>query len=236
MRPIALMAANFLRQRRWPVLLLFGWILLTAGLAGDFGRGRPSEQDVLFHAQQQSIYICIFSAFLAADALQSERKSRRILMVLAKAVSRGDYLLAVLAGTGVLAAGYALLSALCSIWLGAHAMLPSGGVWELLPLVIAGAIISASVAIFLSTFLNPYFATACTLAIFFAPILIHAQRHAWWVWLPGFPMMAQFLRFSFRPDWTANWVTILTALLESALFWALAAAIFNRKDIAIPIE
>ena len=40
MKGIALMSANFLRQRRWPVLLFFVWILLTAALAGDFGRGR----------------------------------------------------------------------------------------------------------------------------------------------------------------------------------------------------
>ncbi len=230
------MAANFLRQRRWPILLLFGWILLTAALTGDFGRGRPADQDVVFHAQQQAIYICVFSAFLAADALHTERKSRRILLVLAKAVSRAEYLLAVLAGTSALAAVYALLSALCGIWLAARTMLPNAGVWALLPLVIAGAMISASVAVFLSTFLNPYFATACTLAIFCAPILFHAQRHAWSVWLPGFPLLVQFLRFGFRPDWTLNWMAVVAAVLESIAFWALAAAIFQRRDIAVPVE
>jgi len=231
-----MMAANFLRQRRWPVLLLFAWILLTAALAGDFGRSRPVEQDVVFHAQHQSIYICIFSAFLAADALQTERKSRRILLLLAKAVSRAEYLLAVLAGTTTLAVGYALLSALCSIWLTTRSTLPSAGVWELLLLVIVGAMISASVAVFLSTIINPYFATAFTLMIFCAPIMFHAQRHAWWVWLPGFPLLVQFLRFSFRPDWSPNWTAVVATVLESILFWLAAAAIFERKDIAVPLE
>jgi ABC-type transport system involved in multi-copper enzyme maturation permease subunit len=236
MKPIAVMAANFLRQRRWPVLLLFAWILLTAALAGNFGRGRPAESDIVFDAQHQSIYICIFSAFLAADALHSERKSRRILLLLAKAVSRAEYLLAVLAGTVVLAAAYALLSALCSIWLSARSMLPSAAAWELLPLVVAAAMISASLAVFLSTVLNPYFATACTLAIFAAPIVLHAQRHAAWVWLPGFPFLVQFLRFSFRPEWSPNWMSILAAVVESTVFWLLAAAIFGRRDIAVPVE
>ncbi len=231
-----MMAVNFLRQRRWPVLLLFGWILLTAALAGDFGRGRPAEQDVVFHAQHQSIYICIFSAFLAADALQAERKSRRILLLLAKAVSRAEYLLAVLAGTTTLAVAYALLSAMCSVWLTARTMVPSAGVLELVPLVVAGAMISASMAVFLSTILNPYFATACTLAIFAAPIAVQAQHHAGWVWLPGFPLLVQFVRFNFHGNWSPNWMTLVTAVLESIVLWMAAAAIFERKDIAVPLE
>jgi hypothetical protein len=236
MRAIAMMAGNFLRQRRWPVLLLLGWIVLTAALAGDFGRGRPVLEDIVFHAQHQSIYICIFSAFLAADALQTERKSRRILLLLAKAVSRAEYLLAVLAATTTLAVVYAILSALCSTWLTARSMLPSGNVWGLLVLVIAGAMISSSVAVFLSTFINPYFATAVTLAIFSAPIAVHAQRHVWGVWLPGFPVLVQFLRFSFSPNWSPNWTVVFASVVESILFWLAATAIFERKDIAVPVE
>ena len=236
MRAIALMAANFLRQRRWPVLLLFLWILLMTALAGDFGRSRPAVDDITFHTQQQAIYICIFSAFLAADALHTERKSRRILLVLAKGVSRAEYLLAVVMGTSFLAGLYALFSTLCSLWLTAHAMVPGAQTWTVLPMVIAGAMISASVAVFLSTFLNPYFATACTLAIFSAPILVHAQRHAGWIWLPGFPLLVQFFRFGFHSGWTPNWMAVVTAVVESFAFWALASVIFARRDIAIPVE
>ena len=230
-----MMGANFLRQRHWPVLLLFVWILLTAWLASGIS-GRPDAGDVVFHAQQQSIYICIFSAFLAADALHTERKSRRILLLLAKAVSRADYLLAVIAGTATIAAAYALSSAVCTTWLSARAALPNGAIWALLPLVVAGAMLSASVAVFLSTFLNPYFATACTLVLFCAPIPFHVQSRAWSVWLPGFPLLVQFLRFSFRPEWTLSWMAVLASLVESVVFWLLASAIFERRDVAVPVE
>jgi len=218
------------------VLLLFAWILVTAALTGDFGRGRPTEGDIVFHVQQQAIYICVFSAFLAADAMHTERKSRRILLLLAKAVSRGEYLLAVIAGTAAMAFAYTIASVLCTIWLTARTMLPSGAVWQLLPLVVAGAMISASVAVFLSTFLNPYFATACTLALFCAPILFHGQRHAGWVWLPGFPMLVQFLRFSFHGNWSPIWMSVAAALVESFVFWLVAAAIFQYRDVAVPLE
>jgi hypothetical protein len=230
------MAANFLRQRFWPILLLFLYILLTAAVAGNFGRGRPIEQDIVFHAQQQSLYICIFSAFLAADAMHTERKSRRILLLLAKAVSRAEYLLAVILGTTALAVCYGVSSAWCTVWLTGRASLPSTGVWGLLPAVIAGAMIAASIAVFLSTFLNPYFATGCTLVIFCAPVPFHVQHKVWSVWLPGFPLLVQYLRFSVRPGWAPNWIAFVAAVLESIVFWALASTIFERRDVAIPVE
>ena len=236
MRAALLIAANFLRQHRWPVLLLFAWIVLTAGATGDFGRSRPVNVDVYFYFQQQAIFICIFSAFLAADAIHSERKSRRILLLLSKAISRGEYLLAVMAATWATAIAYAILSAVCGVWLTAHAMLPSAGLWPLFTLVIAGALVSASVAMFFSTFLNPYLATGCTLALFSIPAAWHAARHAGAVWWPGFSLLLQFLTFTLRPDWAPRWSTAAAALLESAIFWGLAAVIFERRDIAVPVE
>ena len=125
MKPVLLIAANFLREHRWPVLILFAWIVLTALAAGGFGRDRVAPDDVVFYVQQQAVYICVFSAFLAAGAIHNERKSRRILLVLSKAMSRGQYLLAVILGTWAVALAYALLFGLCGIWLTARAALPS---------------------------------------------------------------------------------------------------------------
>src|SRR5215467_12168092 len=126
MRAILLIAANFLREHRWPVLILFAWILLTAFGAAGFGRDRVVPDDVVFYVQQQAVYICIFSAFLAADAIHNERKSRRILLVLSKAISRGEYLLAIIVGSAAIAIAYAFVFGLCGVWLTARAALPSG--------------------------------------------------------------------------------------------------------------
>ena len=236
MRPVALIAANFLREHRWPVLILFAWIFLTAAAAGDFGKGRPVPDDVIFYCQQQAIYICVFSAFLAADAIHNERKSRRILLVLSKAISRRDYLLAVIVGTCTMAVAYALVFGVCGIWLTARAELPSGQLWSLVILTIAGSVIAATVAMFFSTFLNPYVATGVTLLFFCAPAAIHAQRHAWSVFLPGLPILAEVMNFSFRPDWLLRWALPVIAVSEAVFFWLIAAAVFNRRDIAVPVE
>jgi len=235
-RALAVIGANFVRQHRWPVVLLFAWIILTAATAGSFGQGRPAISDVVFHSQQQSIYICIFSAFLAADALHSERKSRRILLLLSKAVSRAEYLLAVVAAVLALAILYALLSAVCGVWLCRHAGLPSGEMWTLCVLVIAAALISSTLTMFFATFLNPYIATTLALTLFCAPIVIHAHRYPWAVWLPGFSLFVQFLKFGFNGDWTPNWMSAVAALVQSVVFWMAGALVFDRRDIAVPLE
>jgi len=236
MKPVLLIAANFLREHRWPVLILFAWIMLTALAAGGFGRDRVAPDDVIFYVQQQAVYICVFSAFLAADAIHNERKSRRILLVLSKAVSRGEYLLAVILGTCAMAFAYALVFGLCGVWLTARAAVSDVGLWSMVVLVMAGSVIAATVAMFFSTFLNPYFATALTLLLFCAPGLIHVQRHPWAVWLPGLPILLDVLRFNLRSEWTVNWTAVTLAIVQAVIFWALAAAIFNRRDIAIPVE
>jgi ABC-type transport system involved in multi-copper enzyme maturation permease subunit len=235
-RQESLIAANFLREHRWPLLILFAWIFFVAAATGDFGRSRPVSEDVVFYCQQQAMYICVFSAFLAADAIHNERKSRRILLVLSKAISRGRYLLAVILGTCVMAVAYALVFALCGIWLTARAALPNGQLWSIVILVIAGSAVAATVAMFFSTYLNPYVATAMTVLLFCAPGVFRVQRHAWSIWLPGLPILSDLLRFSFRADWTFNWLAAGIALLQSVLFWILAAAVFNRRDIAVPVE
>lgn len=236
MRAVALIGANFLREHRWPVLILFAWIVFVAAASGDFGRSRPVNEDVIFYCQQQALYICVFSAFLAADAIHNERKSRRILLVLSKAVSRGKYLLAVILGTSTMSVAYAIVFGLCGVWLTAKAELPSGQLWSVVILVVAGSLIAGTVAMFFSTFLNPYVATAVTVLLFCAPGVFRVQRHAWSIWLPGLPILANLLRFSFRSDWMPNWYAAVLAVLEAVLFWMLAAAVFDRRDIAVPVE
>jgi ABC-type transport system involved in multi-copper enzyme maturation permease subunit len=235
-KAVLLIAANFLREHRWPVIILFAWIVLTALAAGGFGRNRVVADDVVFYVQQQAVYICVFSAFLAAGAIHNERKSRRILLVLSKAISRGQYLLAVILGTWAVSFAYALLFGLCGVWLTARATLPSGGVWSIATLVIAGSLIAATVAMFFSTFLNPYVATALALGLFCAPGMLHAQRHSWFLLLPGLPILLEVVRFNLRSEWGVNWIVIGIAILQSAFFWLIAAAVFDRRDIAVPVE
>jgi hypothetical protein len=235
-KPILLLAANFLREHRWPVRILFVWIVLMALISADFGRGRPAPDDILGYIITQAIFICVFSAFLAADAIYNDRKTRRILLVLSKAVTRAQYLLAPVLGTGAAAVAYALIFGVCCMWLDDRAVLPRTGLWGVVLLVIAVSILAATATLFFSTWTNPYIAVAATVTLFAAPGVFHAQRHHWFVWLPGFPLLWQIVDFKIGSGWALHWNSIILALAQSALFWLMAVAIFNRRDLAVAVE
>ena len=236
MRTIFPLAANFLREHRWPVLLLFGWIILLALASADLGRPRALPDDVDFYLVQQAIFISVFSAFLAADAINNDRKSKRILLVLSKAITRGEYLLAPVLGTVAAAIAYSVFYWICSMWLTDRAALPATNLWAIALLAVGGSLVAATIALFFSTFLNPYVAVAATVLLIAAPGAFHAQRHPWSAWLPGFPVLMQIVNFKPSSDWTLHWRTLLLTIPQAAAFWAMAAAVFNRRDIAVPVE
>ena len=97
MRTIFLIAVNFVREQRWPILVLLLWVLLLAflGLVTDVHRQR---EDLLFIFKQVAVYVVVFSVFFGGSAIHNERKSRRILAVLSKAVGRQQYLSGLVGG------------------------------------------------------------------------------------------------------------------------------------------
>jgi ABC-type transport system involved in multi-copper enzyme maturation permease subunit len=231
---VLLVAINFMRENRWPVLLLLLWIVLSAVVFGGSGQ-RVAIDDLVFYVRQQALYIVVFTAFLASTAVNNERKSRRILLVLSKAISRGEYLLSLLTGALLVAAVYAATLGLCCSWLAVRSGASDRGVWLMVIVVLAASALSAAMSLFWSTFLNPFLATAITAAVFSAPALADS-RNARSLWTPGLPLLMNVLHFGFAPSWRVNWMAIGIAVVEAFVFWALATLVFARKDIAVPIE
>ena len=100
MRAILLIAINFVREQRWPIFVLLLWVLLLAflGLIADIQRQR---EDLLFIFKQVAVYVVVFSVFFGGSAIHNERKSRRILAVLSKAVGRQQYLSGLVLGVTI---------------------------------------------------------------------------------------------------------------------------------------
>ncbi len=234
MRAVLLIAANFVRENRWPILLLLLWIVLSAVVFGGTEQ-RVAVDDLVFYVRQQALYIVIFTAFLASTAVHNERKSRRILLVLSKAISRGKYLLSLLAGALWVALLYGAVFGMCCTWLAMRSGVSGRGVWLMVVVVLAGSALSASMSLFWSTFLNPFIATAITAAVFSAPALGDSGR-AGSLWKPGLPLLLNVLHFGFDMRWKVNWIAVTIAVFEAILFWGLATLIFARKDIAVAIE
>jgi ABC-type transport system involved in multi-copper enzyme maturation permease subunit len=233
---VTLIAGNVLRENRWPILLLFLWITMGPLIFGGFGGERVDAADVAFYIQQDAIYIVIFSAFLASHAIHHERRSRRILLVLSKAVSRSGYLMGMLLGIMLIATISALALGVCSSWLASESGLPRDGLWLIVPLLLVGSALVVSCVVFLSTFLHPLLAVTLSIPLLTAPALANPINPAWYAWAPGLRLLKNLLSFGFQPAWTLAWNALPAALIEAALFYTLAALIFLRTDIAAPIE
>ena len=91
MRNVLLIAVSFVREQRWPIFVLLLWVvgLCLIGLTIDL---RKSREDVLIIFKQLAVYGVAFAVFFGGSAIHNDRRSRRILAVLSKAVGRKQYL------------------------------------------------------------------------------------------------------------------------------------------------
>src|SRR5207302_1004871 len=83
---IVLIAGNFLREQRWYLVLLLVWAFGSAGAM--VAAENLQKDDLIFFMRQQAMYGLVVTVFMASAAIQNERRSRRILAVLSKAVGR----------------------------------------------------------------------------------------------------------------------------------------------------
>jgi ABC-type transport system involved in multi-copper enzyme maturation permease subunit len=233
---VFLIAANFLRENRWPTLLLLAWIVLSAAAFGAFSGEHVVVDDLVFYVRQQALYIVVFSAFLASTAIYNERRSRRILMVLSKPITRGEYLLSLLTGSLLVAVTYGMAFGLCGTWLARRSGVSGQSVWLVVIVVMAASALSAAMSLFFSTFLNPFVATAATALVFAVPATAQPGQHGASLWSPGLPLLYDVVHFGFTAGWRVNWPAVVLALLETVAFWGLATLIFARRDIAVAVE
>ncbi|MGH9524571.1 MAG: hypothetical protein ACRD3E_18780 [Terriglobales bacterium] len=227
---VLLIAANFVREQRWALIALMAYVVVFG--AGIAFVGGQSEEDTLFMLRSTSMYGLAFAGLLAASALHNERKSRRILAVLSKGIERGQYIAGLLAGVAIAAAVY------CGTIVGAailatHSVTGLGGFAVLL---LSLYIYAAVVAMAFSTFLPSLFAVICAgLLLAGEGALGHAFGGTWNSALPSWTLVQCATNFG-APEWTMPWMACLAAALHAVLFWAVATAIFARRDIAVAVE
>ncbi len=236
MRPVVLLAANFVRESRWPILLLLAWFAVSFGLFGGFGAERIAPDDVVFYLRQQALYIVVFAVFLCASALHHDRRSRRILLVLSKSINRGQYLAALLLGTLSVTVFNCIALAASVTGLMARSGSVANGVWQLALAVLAAAAVASSLALLFATFLNPFLATTLTAVVLGAPALLHVEKQAWAILSPALLLLNNVLEFQLQTGWMLNSGATAAALLETILLLGVAALVFARIDISLPGE
>lgn len=236
MTPVLLIAANFLREQRWLTLVL---VLYAVGLAAIFGFGEKqvSADDAVFFLRQQSLYAPLFSMFLAVSAIHNERKTRRILAVLSKALTRRQYVAGLLLGILAVLGSYCLAIGLSGAWLVRSSQSSLEQLWILLGMIVVTSVLVSAVALFFSTFLTPILATAATaLAVAVPAALEQTLGRGWGNLLPVYSLVAQVSGATLAHHEIADWRPVAIGVVEMLLFWGLASWIFAGRDITTAVE
>jgi hypothetical protein len=237
MRPVLLIAVNFVREQRWPILVLLLWVLLLAFLGLMTNKAREGE-DLLFVFKQVALYVVAFSVFFGSSAIYNDRRSRRILSILSKDVERGEYLSGLVLGIAIASAIYCFALGLTGSWTLGEAGFAVRQMWFLMLGLVAACSLAGTVALMFSTFLNPFFAAGATaVAMGLPPALslgLHVAELSYLI--PVYPLAATVLKSSFSPHERMSWFPIALAFLETLLFWMLSAKIFSYVDIAVSVD
>jgi len=236
-KPVLVIAINFVREQRWPILVMLLWVLLLAFLGLTTEAGRQGE-DLLFVFKQVAVYVVAFGVFFGSSAIFNDRRSRRILSVLSKAIGRKEYLTGLVLGITLASAIYCFALGVTGSWTLGEAGFPVRQVWFLMLCLLAACMLAGTVALMFSTFLNPFFAAGATAATMGLPFLLsHTSGNAQWrLVIPVNALAAAVLKSSFDAPATGSWLPIFLALGETCVFWFLAARIFSYMDIAVSVE
>lgn len=237
MKAILLIAINFVREQRWPILVMLLWVLLLAFLGLNTEAARQRE-DLLFVFKQVAVYVVAFSVFFGSSAIFNDRRSRRILGVLSKAVGRQQYLSGLVLGVTIASGIYCFALGLTGSWTLGQSGFPVWQVWFLMICLLAACMLAGTLALMFSTFLNPFFAAGATAAVMGLPALASytSGYSQWEVAIPVYALAAAVLKSSFDAPHTASWLPVFLAVIETMVFWLIAARIFSYVDIAVSVE
>ncbi len=237
MKPVLLIAGNFVREQRWPILVLLIWVLGLA-VIGVFFDVRSARDDVLLIFKQLAIYGIAFSVFFGGSAIHNERKSRRILAVVSKSVGRQQYVAGLLLGVSLASGLYCFAMGITGSWVLGAAGFPVDRLLYLMVCLFVASVLAASVSVMFSTFFfNPLLATGATGVFLSAPVLAMQMLGSRWGYLlPVYSLVELFLKAPWADQPHYDWSLVVVAGFETVMFWVMASTIFALRDIAVAVE
>jgi hypothetical protein len=231
MTAVWLIALNFVREQRWFILLMLTYIFGITGLLAAVER---DANDALVIFKQEAAYGLFFAVVIAAAVFQNERKTRRIVAVLSKAVARREYVAGIIVGvTLTVAVFYA------AVTLSVFVLFPAvrvGGVLLMIVTMMTAALLATVVTVLYATFMHPLAATASAGLTLALPFLLERMAPAWARVLPMSALVGTALRFSPENGVAFDGAAIAVALAWCAALWIVASWIFSLRDITTPVE
>jgi hypothetical protein len=209
----------------WLLLVLWPWGMAATLLVGGL---HPAPEDVEAALEQQSIYGLALVAFAGGALLGNEQRSRRIVLVLSRAVSRRQYL-----GALWLAAVLPLVLYVLDLALTGPLLEPPAFVlWQTLGALLLLSLTTASLAVMASLTLPGVIAGVVSLVVLSLPLLLPpgwqiAQTRLLQILLSG--PVTEHVRLVFGAG------CLETLVLSGAIFEA-AVRIFERRDLRLKSE
>jgi hypothetical protein len=209
----------------WMLLVLWPWGMAAILLVGG---PHPAPEDVAAALEQQSIYGLALVAFAGGALLGNEQRSRRIVLVLSRAVSRRQYLGALWLAAFLPLVLYVLDLALTGPVLGVPALV----LWQTLGALLVLSLTTASLAVLASLVLPGVIAGALSLAAVSLPLLLPAgwqlaQGRLLQILLSG--PITEHTRLVFGAG-------LLEGLLLSGGIFEAAVRVFERRDLRLKSE
>lgn len=209
----------------WVLLLLWPWGMAAILLAGGL---HPAPEDVEAALEQQSIYGLALVAFAGGALLGNEQRSRRIVLVLSRAVSRREYIGALWLAALLPLALYVLDLALTGTVLGAPAVV----LWQTLGALLLLSLTTASLAVLASLTLPGVIAGLMSLVVLSVPLLLPpgwqiVQTRLMQILLSG--PATEHARLVFSAG------LLETLVLSGAIFEAVVR-IFEQRDLRLKSE
>jgi hypothetical protein len=234
MRSIVLIGANFVRTQWIALAVMCVYVL---GIGGVY-RVHTQRDELLFFLRWHAGYAIFFATMIAIPALQTERKTRRILAVLSKGIYRWQYLGGLMFGCIMIAALFCLLVGGTAAWLGQQGRIPTDGLTAIMLLLFCCCVFAVSVGLFFATFLHPLLATAATSTVLALPLILaqFGRPVAWIFFPPGALFRTLWTSFAFRPLGNSLNALVISASLQALIFWAAAGLVFARRDVTISPE
>jgi hypothetical protein len=234
MRAIVLIGINFVRTQ-WIALAVMCVYVLGIG---SIYRIHTQRDEILFFLRWHAGYAIFFATMIAIPALQTERKTRRILAVLSKGIHRWQYLGGLLCGCTMISALFCLLIGGTAAWLGQQGKIPVDGLAAIMTLLFCCCVFAVSVGLFFATFLQPLLATGATGALLALPLIFpeFGLRVAWILFPAGALFKTLWTSFQFHSVGNSLNALIVSALAEALLFWIAAVLVFARRDVTISPE
>jgi len=231
-----LIAKNFAREQRWPLFFLLLWVLGWAAL-GVFADPQSGAEDALMIFRQLAVYSVTFGVFFGSSAIQADQRSRRILAVLSKGISRRQYIFGLLVGIALVMGVFCLCMGFTASWLPERFGFSAGAMWFGMLALWTACMLTASLTLLLSTFMPPLFAAIGTGTLAGIPALLALRGDSSLKYvIPVHGLLEPLIRADFSQGWQASPGLVFWGWTETAVFWLVAAWIFSQRDLSVAVE